>query len=193
MTARTTKLLLVSAVKKRLGRELTRDELHRLARAMRLRQPQQRIYKPRMELWDDGQSPTITAVFELPGLRADEILVDVVDGRLVVSGERRAHSLSSAAGGRGQISSAASAPGSSQVRELKYGMFRRTVEVPAGCTTSDLEATLENGMLTVSWPRHPVRPATATERYTVTEAFPEPDHTLLDSSLDSRTGHRPNL
>ena len=42
-----------------------------------------------MELWDDGHSPLVTAVLEVPGLRPADIAVDVVDGRLVVSGERR--------------------------------------------------------------------------------------------------------
>ena len=47
MTVRPTKQSLVTTVRKRLGRELTRDELMRLARAMQARQLQQRIYKPR--------------------------------------------------------------------------------------------------------------------------------------------------
>ncbi|KAI0364200.1 hypothetical protein BV20DRAFT_1039525 [Pilatotrama ljubarskyi] len=190
MTARPTKLKLVSAVQKRLGRDLTRDELLRLARAMSLRQSQQHIYKPRMELWDDGEGPTITALLELPGLGPKEILLDVVNGRLIVSGERRAHPISSAAGGRGQVSNALSAPGSA-IRELKYGTFRRIIDVPAGCTTGHLEATLENGMLTVSWPRHPESPKAAAEHHDDTEASSEPNHTLIDPLVDARSGGSP--
>ncbi|KAI0672436.1 hypothetical protein C8Q78DRAFT_970994 [Trametes maxima] len=156
MTARPTKSKLVSAVKKRLGRELSGDEVLMLARAMRVRQAEPRIYKPRMELWDDGESATITAQFELPGLGPDEVLIDVVDGTLVVSGERRQRPVpgAGAARGRGQTAAggASSAP---QVQELKYGTFRRALAVPEGCTITDLEATLEHGMLTVSWPRYP--------------------------------------
>lgn len=48
MTGRPTKTnKLVLAVKKRLGRDLTRDEALKLANAMRLRQMQERVYKPR--------------------------------------------------------------------------------------------------------------------------------------------------
>ncbi|KAI0768197.1 hypothetical protein BD413DRAFT_442945, partial [Trametes elegans] len=153
MPVRPTKTKLVSAVRKRMGRDLSRDEAFRLARAMRAREIQQRIYKPRMELWDDGKSATITALFELPGLGPDEVLLDVVDGRLVVSGERRQRVFNSngAVGHAQGVAQPASGP--LQVRELKYGTFRRVVPVPPGCVTCDLEATLEHGMLTVSWPR----------------------------------------
>ncbi|KAI0324010.1 HSP20-like chaperone [Cubamyces sp. BRFM 1775] len=159
MTVRPTKQSLVTTVRKRLGRELTRDELYRLARAMQARQLQQRVYKPRMELWDDGESARITAVFELPGLGPNEVLVDVVDGRLIVSGERRPRipSFQRSDGIPGQSKSPAGATTSMlQVRELKYGTFRRVIAMPEGCTTNDLEASLENGMLTVTWPRHPL-------------------------------------
>ncbi|KAI0634099.1 hypothetical protein C8Q77DRAFT_727149 [Trametes polyzona] len=161
MTGRSTKTTkLVSAVRKRLGRELTRDEALRLAHALRRRQiqqqQQQRVYKPRMELWDDGESAKITALFELPGLGPDQVLLDVVDGRLIVAGERRPHL--NPANKRAQAGTEA-APGSSEIRELKYGTFRREVAVPAGCTTEHLDATLEHGMLSVSWPRHPGHPS----------------------------------
>ncbi|RPD52477.1 hypothetical protein L227DRAFT_480909, partial [Lentinus tigrinus ALCF2SS1-6] len=154
-----------SVLEKRLRRTMSADETRRLvayARALKLRRNQQRIYKPRMELWDDGDNPLVTAVFELPGLRPEDVSVDVVDGRLIVSGERRQHVLSTTASAQAidehdedgdEAVSTAGRSGILQVREIKYGFFRRVVSVPAGCTTNDLEATMENGMLTVSWPR----------------------------------------
>ncbi|TBU24290.1 hypothetical protein BD311DRAFT_702395 [Dichomitus squalens] len=177
MTVRSPRSKFVSGLEKRLGRALSAQETLRLAayaRAVKIRkaqQQQQRVYKPRMELWDDGDSPLVTAVFEVPGLRPEDITVDVVDGRLVVSGERRQQDLP-----RGHQTltvetrpTSESEPGSDacvrtseatlahagimHVRELKYGLFRRIVAVPAGCTTADLQAVMENGMLTVSWPR----------------------------------------
>lgn len=87
-----------------------------------------------MELWDDGESATITALFELPGLGPDQVLLDVVDGRLVVQGERRPLRLSAANPERVQTSTETS--GSSQIWELKYGTFRRAISVPTGCTVS---------------------------------------------------------
>ena len=120
-----------------------------------------------MELWDDGDSPLVTAVLEVPGLRPADIAVDVVDGRLVVSGERRQQGFFAApktmpttlpgnANGTGTDGSGAGPTTDPdvcvraseetlahagtvtvlQVRELKYGFFRRVIAVPAGCTVS---------------------------------------------------------
>ena len=116
----------------------------------------------RMELWDDGDSPLVTAVFEVPGLRPADVSVDVVDGRLVISGERcqpvqgfsAAPKTSPPGNGNGTNCSEPTEPGAVcvraseetlahagtvtvlQIRELKYGFFRRVVAVPAGCTVS---------------------------------------------------------
>ncbi|KAI0718575.1 HSP20-like chaperone [Cerioporus squamosus] len=159
-----------SVLEKRLRRTLSADETLRIAaytRALKARRTQQRIYKPRMELWDDGGNPLITAVFELPGMGPNEVSVDVVDGRLVISGERRQHARSQAYAAHGDIGAGDEDDNASgfvmgrscvlRVRELKYGFFRRVVAVPAGCTTKDVEASMENGMLTVSWPRAPIQ------------------------------------
>lgn len=92
-----------------------------------------------MELWDDGESARITAVFELPGLGPDEVLLDVVDGRLIVSGERRPRvpSLKRSDGIVGHSKSLIGGTTSTlQVRELKYGTFRRVIAMPEGCTVS---------------------------------------------------------
>ncbi len=99
-----------------------------------------------MELWDDGDSPVVTAIFELPGMGPDEVSVDVVDGRLIVSGERRQRALSKASAAHGHTgvrledddvsALVGGRSGVLQVRELKYGFFRRVLSVPAGCTVS---------------------------------------------------------
>ena len=123
-----------------------------------------------MELWDDGGSPLVTAVLEVPGLRPTDVTVDVVDGRLVVSGERRQQGFSMAPKTQTSPIGDANANGTGtgtganpsgptdpadvcvraseetlahagtvtvlQVRELKYGFFRRVIAVPAGCTVS---------------------------------------------------------
>ncbi|KAM5531374.1 hypothetical protein V8D89_014967 [Ganoderma adspersum] len=190
MTVRPPRSNFVCALERRLGRGLSDQEMLRLAacaRALKVRKAQQqRVYKPRMELWDDGDSPLVTAVLEVPGLRPADVAVDVVDGRLVVSGERRQQGFSAApkttpttlpgnANGTGTDGSG-SGPATDpevcvraseetlahagtvtvlQVQELKYGFFRRVIAVPAGCTTAHLQATMENGMLSVSWPRDP--------------------------------------
>ena len=140
-----------------------------------------------MELYDDGESARVTAVFELPGLRPGEVTVDVVDGRLVVGGERRARgpaSVHQALSGDTRVALRGSQllrpRATLQIGEIKYGYFRRVLAVPEGCKvsrsdevgfwdnlltnlswlqTADLEAIMENGMLSVSWPRRPLAPA----------------------------------
>ncbi|KAI0753271.1 hypothetical protein C8Q80DRAFT_1072405, partial [Daedaleopsis nitida] len=99
-----------------------------------------------MELVDDGDSPRVAAVFEVPGLRPENVSVYVVDGRLVPSGARTTLAVSD---------SSSVQAGVPQISELKYGLIRRVVDLPPGCTTADLRTSMENGMLTVSWPRHP--------------------------------------
>ncbi|KAH9937775.1 uncharacterized protein BXZ73DRAFT_99996 [Epithele typhae] len=160
---------LVNVLEKRLGRTLSDQEAFQLAtyaRTIRMyRGKEQRIYKPRMELCDDGQSERLTALFEVPGLHSRELRIDVVDGRLIVSGERRPRAVGELlqqgeeAGGelavaRRQDVVRGGSP--SQVRELKYGFFRRAIALPEGCMAKDLDATMENGMLAVSWPRFPM-------------------------------------
>lgn len=91
---------------------------------------------------DDGESPRISAVFEVPGLRPDSIAVDVVDGRLVVSGDRRHPSAREGAVVHTPTALAVTPASSSipsgvpQISELKYGLFRRVLDLPSGCTVS---------------------------------------------------------
>jgi len=40
-------------------------------------------------------------------------------------------------------------------RELRYGTFTRTIPLPPGVKESDMVAQLEDGLLTVTWPRPP--------------------------------------
>lgn len=121
-----------------------------------------------MEICDAPDSPVITAILEIPGIRKEEIGVTVVpEGRLIISGERRAPPLL-------HNDSDTTLP-RYPVHEIKYGRFERTIDVPPGlevCTrsprthlaipligfsffkqVSDITASLTDGMLTVSWPR----------------------------------------
>lgn len=94
-----------------------------------------------MELWDDQGSPTVTAVFEVPGLRPEEVTVEVVDGSLVVSGERRPRRFEGSAASSDSPeetnSLSSGRTNAQQVRELKYGIFRRAVVLPSGCIVSE--------------------------------------------------------
>jgi len=103
------------------------------------------IMRPRVEICDQPQSRFVTATFELPGLKKEEIGVHLtLDGRLTISGYRRSPPF---------LANTDPAFVVYPVKEIKYGRFERTINVPAGLEVKDINASLADGMLCVSWPR----------------------------------------
>ncbi|KAH9036814.1 HSP20-like chaperone [Lactarius pseudohatsudake] len=101
--------------------------------------------RPRVEICDQPQSHFVTATFELPGLKKEEIGVHLThDGRLTISGDRRPPPF---------LFNTDPALPMYPMKELKYGRFERTINVPAGLEVKDINASLADGMLCVSWPR----------------------------------------
>jgi len=101
--------------------------------------------RPRVEICDQPQSRFVTATFELPGLKKEEIGVHLTnDGRLTISGDRRPPPF---------LTNTEPAFCMYPVKELKYGRFERTITVPVGLEVKDINASLADGMLIVSWPR----------------------------------------
>ncbi|KAI9445796.1 HSP20-like chaperone, partial [Russula earlei] len=101
--------------------------------------------RPRVEICDQPQSSFVTATFELPGLKKEEIGVHLTnDGHLTISGDRRPPPF---------INNTDPALTVYPVKELKYGRFERTIDVPVGLEVKDINASLADGMLSVSWPR----------------------------------------
>ena len=94
-----------------------------------------------MDLYDDEDLPHISAILELPGIGREDMSVLVREGKLIVTGERssplpsrmRQHtrSLRGAEARRTQ-----SAPMLQDIkyrsRELKFGRFRREIDIPVG-------------------------------------------------------------
>jgi HSP20 family protein len=75
-----------------------------------------------MDLHEDEKNNQVTATFELPGLKKEDVHVDVHDGRLSVSGESRAETE------REQNGYA--------VRERRFGRFARSLQLPQGVKVS---------------------------------------------------------
>ncbi|GLB34862.1 putative small heat shock protein (HSP20) family protein [Lyophyllum shimeji] len=98
-----------------------------------------RPLKPRMDLHEDPQKNEVTATFELPGLRKEDVNIEVQNGRLIVSGESKMSTERDESG--------------YAVRERRYGKFSRTLQLPAGVKESDIKANLDNGVLTVTFPK----------------------------------------
>lgn len=125
-------------------------------------------YVPAIEMRAHGADVVIT--LELPGVDISrDVDIEVADGRLAISGERRERSEQSGEDGR------------VLVRELRYGAFRREFALPEGVTAENVDATYDQGMLEVrvrgvtkpAVPPQKVQIRTTEERQTI-EGHAEP-------------------
>ncbi|KAG9307904.1 small heat shock protein [Chiua virens] len=83
-------------------------------------------------------SNCVTVTFELPGLESEDITIDIHNNRLIVSGE--------------SMTSNSHSKGGYTVRERRYGMFSRTLQLPSETKPEDVQAKMEHGLLTVTFP-----------------------------------------
>src|SRR2546430_12168494 len=88
-------------------------------------------YVPAVEMSTEGNDVVIT--LELPGVDVDDIDIEVAEGRLTISGERRDT--------REEIK------GKVLVRELRYGGFRRTFQLPESVTPVPADARAAKGRM----------------------------------------------
>ncbi|KAI9571732.1 HSP20-like chaperone [Boletus coccyginus] len=93
----------------------------------------------RLDLYEPKDSNTVIATFELPGLTSDCVAIDVHQNRLTVSGQSVA---SDSEEGKSYV-----------VRERRSGKFSRTLQLPFGTKPEDVKAKMENGILTVTFPK----------------------------------------
>ncbi|CDO76667.1 hypothetical protein BN946_scf184752.g5 [Trametes cinnabarina] len=98
-----------------------------------------RAFRPSVDIHEDKEKNLVTATFELPGLKKEDVNIDVHNNVLTVSGEQK-HSEERKEDGY-------------VVRERRYGRFSRSIPVPQGIKPEEIKANLENGVLTVTFPR----------------------------------------
>jgi len=133
-----------------LATRYAREHLMKEARRRRAAPPNgTQIFRPRMDLCDDPGSSSITASLELPGLKPHEISIQLQDEKLTVSGER--------ASPQARTANSNNTGAAYPVQELKYGAFRRIIDLPQGVQANQLTASMSDGMLVLSWPRDPNR------------------------------------
>jgi len=116
-------------------------------------------YTPRMDFIDDPAESILTAVFEMPGIKTNDISLHISDGHLVLSGERRptynttqqSEAVPQVTAGNGVQAPKLAIP----IQELRFGSFRRAIRIPEDLKESDINASLNEGMLTITWPRRP--------------------------------------
>jgi len=91
---------------------------------------------------------------DLPGLKKDDVKVEVTDGQLVISGERK--------------SEAEEKKENFYRSERSYGSFYRAVPLPEGVKLEDVKATFADGVLEVSVPI-PARPEAKVRKVEIQE------------------------
>jgi HSP20 family protein len=91
---------------------------------------------------------------DLPGMKKEDVKVEVTDGHLAVSGERR--------------SEAEEKKDDYYRCERQYGSFYRAVPLPAGVSLDDVKATFTDGVLEVSVPL-PAKPEAKVRKVEIQE------------------------
>jgi HSP20 family protein len=89
-------------------------------------------------LHEDKEHNLITATFELPGMKKEEVTIDVHYDHFTVSGEASTHNEKK--------------EGDYTVRERRFGKFSRSVKLPKGTKPGDVTAKMEDGLLSVTFP-----------------------------------------
>ncbi|TBU25115.1 HSP20-like chaperone [Dichomitus squalens] len=98
-----------------------------------------RVLRPRVDVHEDKEKNVVTATFELPGINKENVSIDVQDNLLTVSGETKFESNRDE---NGYV-----------VRERRFGRFSRSLPVPQGVKPEEIKASMDNGVLTVTYPR----------------------------------------
>lgn len=75
-----------------------------------------------MDLHEDEKANTVTATFELPGLKKQDVQIDVRNNMITVSGESK--------------TSADRDEDGYAIRERRYGKFSRAIPLPQGVKVS---------------------------------------------------------
>jgi HSP20 family protein len=75
-----------------------------------------------MDVHEDAKDNKVTAIFELPGLKKEDVNIDVHNNRLTISGESKTSEGREAKG--------------YAIRERSYGRFSCTLQLPAGAKVS---------------------------------------------------------
>lgn len=102
-------------------------------------QPGNSFWAPQIDVHQRGNDLVVHA--DLPGLKKDDIRVDIGEDAITLSGERRQEQSSDE---RGVYRS-----------ERSYGSFYRTIPVPEGAMTDQAKASFRDGVLEITMPCPP--------------------------------------
>jgi HSP20 family protein len=96
-----------------------------------------RRWVPAMDVWEDGEHFVLKA--DLPGVAESDVTIEVQDGTLTLSGERRSEERKEGAGWYRY--------------ERSSGSFSRSLSLPEGVNPEGIEAEFAAGVLTVRIPK----------------------------------------
>lgn len=97
-----------------------------------------RRLRPRMDLHESAENNQVTATFELPGLNKEDVNIDLHNGCLAISADAK-------------ISEEYEEDGYA-ARERRSGKLSRSLQLPVGVKEEEITASMENGVLTVTFP-----------------------------------------
>ena len=89
----------------------------------------------RMDIQEDAEKNLVTATFELPGLKKEDLTIEVQNNRLVVSGET---TFSKDTNEDGYI-----------VKQRRGGKFSRMLPLPQGTQVSNIDSGIQFVILTI--------------------------------------------
>jgi HSP20 family protein len=92
------------------------------------------LWSPRIEAFQQGDRFIVRA--DLPGLKKDDVQVEVTDDAITIQGERREEQEEQREG--------------YYHSERQYGQFYRSIPLPEGVISESAQATFKNGVLEVS-------------------------------------------
>ncbi|KAJ6479484.1 HSP20-like chaperone [Mycena vitilis] len=96
-------------------------------------------FRPRMDLHENAEKNTVTATFELPGVKKEDVQIETLPGHLRVSAESK---FSGEQNKDGYVT-----------RERRFGKYSRTLQVPQGVKEEEIKASMDDGVLTVTFPK----------------------------------------
>lgn len=94
-------------------------------------------WTPALDLYQNNDN--VVAVIELPGMRKEDIEISLQDGMLTISGERKDENKN------GEKNAART--------ECFVGKFRRSITLPAQVDANKVNASYQDGILTVTLPK----------------------------------------
>jgi HSP20 family protein len=95
-------------------------------------------FTPKTDL-HEGPDNTVVASLELPGLKKEDVTIELDNDRLTVSGECKYEGEHTEAG--------------YAIRERRFGKFTRTLPLPQGTKPESVKAVMEHGVLTLTFPQ----------------------------------------